>query len=763
MSRWLILATGLAGVLQLLLAIAAPPVFSGPGAEAQHLGAIMGATVIWPLIIIGLFSIGRRFRTARARTIILLIIWGLFCLSHAQRFAAAQRRELTEAQVRRLLESGVRSSSTPRNGLHPSHEASPTTSQTTAGRLEFRLAADPFSPELRPKTAPSPALVAPPAASAASAVADDAEFSRGSDKRLIERLEHAQEDEYHRVVAGYAHAIEARPGDARLALERLRFIERFSFSEDVTIASAEDDRQRATDYLYSVFPDEPGTVLHRLGTLWGAELEQEAQAYAAAVRRWPAADAAAFHLMRARAAAATGSSEEARRLALMSFESAPTADAAILYTRHIGSDATARSRSLDLLQHSVFEAAEPWVQRQQLDLLFTVGAEAPALALYDRLREAAPEVLADTELAASLARAGRVDAARSILADVEVTEWNRARELRLRYEFELEHGSGEQALKAYRDWRDAGPMNDFLLRERLRLLQRHPGAAWTLEDLPGALMLALVFLVSLACPLVVLLPIHYWSLLRQRRGKAAGWPGASWNLKHAWLLLGAHAGAVVVALWCFAPDTLAQWMADDTDAPATVIPAADLYRAQLWIWAVVALLAAALLHRARAWRLFRPTCWGWWKSIGIGCGLAVVLRMVLGLVDSLVPGGLVAPAIEAGTIAESLFGEILDAHGAGGLFLIVGLAVPVLEEVMFRGVLLQAFARHIPFGWANVVQAAGFALIHENLPLMPFYFTMGVCTGILARRSGSLLAPIAVHAMNNTLACIVLATLHAGG
>ncbi len=757
-TGWLITATVLTGLLQLVLAIATPPLSVGPGAGAQKLGLVLGATVVWPLIVIGVFSIGRRFRTSRARGIILLIVWGLFSLSHASRFAAGERRASIDPHARARLESGVRSA-TMRDTLRSTPPQAPKPGFMDEGGLEFRLLADPFSPERRAIVAPSQPAPAP--AAVASAVADD--FARGSDKRFIERLEHAQEDEYHRIVAGYAHAVRARPGDDVLALERVRFIERFCFAEDVVIDSAEADRQEALDHLYSRFPDEPGTVLHRLGSLWGADLEREAQAYVAEVSRWPAEDAAAFHLMRGRAAAAAGASGEARRLAMLSFTTAPTTDAALLHAHHAADEATARARAAELLQHAVFDDAEPWLLRQKLNLLFTLGAEGSATALYDQLRTLAPEVLADSELAGPLARAGRVEEARALLAQTEATDWNRERELRRRYDFELEHGSGEQALSAYRAWHDASALADPFLRERLKVFQKHPGATWSREDIPGLVMLCAVMAAALACPLVVLLPIHYWSLLRQRRGKRGGWPGSSWNLRHAWLLLGVHAASIFAALWYFSPDSLIQWFVNEPDLTEPVIRAADLYQAQLWIWAMLGAVLLGLIARARAWRLFLPGGWGFWKSVGIGCGLALGARMILGFVASLLPEGLVAAGFSPGTITQSLFTEILNRHGSAGLLLIVGVAVPVLEEVMFRGVVLQAFARHIPFGWANVLQAVAFALIHENLPLAPFYFAMGVCTGILARRSGSLLAPMAMHIANNTLACVVLASVHAAG
>jgi hypothetical protein len=90
------------------------------------------------------------------------------------------------------------------------------------------------------------------------------------------------------------------------------------------------------------------------------------------------------------------------------------------------------------------------------------------------------------------------------------------------------------------------------------------------------------------------------------------------------------------------------------------------------------------------------------------------------------------------------------------LILVVAGFVPLVEELLFRGVLLEALAKHIPFWWANVGQALLFASVHENYRLLPFFLAFGVVCGVLARRSQALLAPMAVHSLNNLTVCFVL-------
>ena len=89
-----------------------------------------------------------------------------------------------------------------------------------------------------------------------------------------------------------------------------------------------------------------------------------------------------------------------------------------------------------------------------------------------------------------------------------------------------------------------------------------------------------------------------------------------------------------------------------------------------------------------------------------------------------------------------------------------------VEEIAFRGFLLQCLARAWPFWVANIVSATLFVAIHfpgwvlaGDVPLLPGrllpmceIFMLGVVNGWLLRRSGSLWAPILLHATNNAIA-----------
>ena len=87
-------------------------------------------------------------------------------------------------------------------------------------------------------------------------------------------------------------------------------------------------------------------------------------------------------------------------------------------------------------------------------------------------------------------------------------------------------------------------------------------------------------------------------------------------------------------------------------------------------------------------------------------------------------------------------------------------AVPVAEEVLFRGVILPRLAPWMGAAWAIVASSAVFAVLHEGFGNEPFglraadAFESALIQGWARLRTGGLTAPITMHIVNN--ACALL-------
>ena len=84
-----------------------------------------------------------------------------------------------------------------------------------------------------------------------------------------------------------------------------------------------------------------------------------------------------------------------------------------------------------------------------------------------------------------------------------------------------------------------------------------------------------------------------------------------------------------------------------------------------------------------------------------------------------------------------------------GMFLAVVVMAPVLEEISFRGLLLNRWGYKWGLGKALIATSLVFGILHAN----PVGITViGLVAAILYIQTGSLIAPIALHALNNLVA-----------
>lgn len=87
----------------------------------------------------------------------------------------------------------------------------------------------------------------------------------------------------------------------------------------------------------------------------------------------------------------------------------------------------------------------------------------------------------------------------------------------------------------------------------------------------------------------------------------------------------------------------------------------------------------------------------------------------------------------------------------------VGLAAPISEELFFRGAIFTWFREHYTLWPAVVASSLLFALGHiDTLAVVVTSFILGMVNALLYERYRSIWVPIAVHAVNNTLAILLV-------
>jgi len=91
-------------------------------------------------------------------------------------------------------------------------------------------------------------------------------------------------------------------------------------------------------------------------------------------------------------------------------------------------------------------------------------------------------------------------------------------------------------------------------------------------------------------------------------------------------------------------------------------------------------------------------------------------------------------------------------HGSVWLaFACVALALPLAEEVLFRGYLFEALKRYLPDAPVVILTAFGFAFVHfQGIYFAPL-FGFGLVQGWVRLKTGSLRLPVLLHVLNNGL------------
>jgi membrane protease YdiL (CAAX protease family) len=222
------------------------------------------------------------------------------------------------------------------------------------------------------------------------------------------------------------------------------------------------------------------------------------------------------------------------------------------------------------------------------------------------------------------------------------------------------------------------------------------------------------------------------------------------------------------------PDFVIAWVAGvlaGAVAAAPVTPASGAPRRDQVAAVVVGLFVQSAVSLAVVWWISRAKGRGSpavdfglrfdgrdWAWAGVGVAIAVVTSLALAPLTQLLPKG---------DRSQDIVDTFKAASGLGVAWFVLGVLVlaPVVEELLFRGVLLRSLARRIPPAAAVFVSALVFALVHPlldptlgTLVAVPALLALGLVSATEALRTGSLSRSIALHAGFNLLTVVTVLT-----
>ncbi len=122
-----------------------------------------------------------------------------------------------------------------------------------------------------------------------------------------------------------------------------------------------------------------------------------------------------------------------------------------------------------------------------------------------------------------------------------------------------------------------------------------------------------------------------------------------------------------------------------------------------------------------------------------------------------IPGALMDKYLPAPSWFWELFNKIFEGDfGWWGAFLKVAVIAPIIEEPIFRGMILQGFRRNYNSFVAVFMSALLFALFHLNPWQFPATFVLGLLLGWLVVRTDSIFLSILGHSINNAMVLLTI-------
>lgn len=564
---------------------------------------------------------------------------------------------------------------------------------------------------------------------------------------------------YDSILHQFDQYIAQNPGDYKVSIERCRLIENAYYDSYEDYNPNYDEAVACVDTLIANFPTEPEVLLLKVDYLYGEELTEYLRELNDGVPLNDNWDSHAWKLYKLLAENYENESnyEFAIRFGNLAKEQKDSLDLTLMMGR-LYKEQNNTAQAIEVLSSSIDTLDLSWELNQKGKLLLELGAPDKAIEAFRLAKRDSTGWQDQSALAQALMDKGLYTEAREYLAkEVSETTWNKEKALRKLFVYDLTYGSLDSAKVAYRELVELNFMSDPIGIDRIRLFFKAPLFHWTFDDILHILLLLLILFVLLIFPYLWILPIHYIGNYFRTKGMQLSASEFRWGLRHFWIICSGYLIISVVAVAIVDYPTIIS-MFDESIVYGEVTPEISKANATLTLLFCSGLLVMTIFLLKRTdLRLFWGTLQSKGRAIGVGIGVALLLKVGLGIYAAILRFADISLFEDSALGMLSINDDIISVnqfyHPLLG-FLMVVIIVPIYEEILFRGVLLSACEKHMKFWIANSLQAVAFALVHQELKLIPFYFAFAFVCGYYRNKTQSLATGISLHVTNNLLAFI---------
>lgn len=112
------------------------------------------------------------------------------------------------------------------------------------------------------------------------------------------------------------------------------------------------------------------------------------------------------------------------------------------------------------------------------------------------------------------------------------------------------------------------------------------------------------------------------------------------------------------------------------------------------------------------------------------------------------------PALQKSVEAMNTGAKNIAGGNLFGTFMIAVISAPIIEELLFRGIVFKSLRKVAPAWIAILISSVLFGAYHLNIVQASYATLMGIVAGIVYEKKKNLLFPIFVHFANNLVAML---------
>ena len=562
---------------------------------------------------------------------------------------------------------------------------------------------------------------------------------------FIEQVGNAQESSYSEVIAYYEEELRKR-ASVYLKIQKCTFIDKVFFNEDEYYNPKFEEFETCLEELKSNYSNSVEAVIyyhfHQYEESSITILEEIVDSLNQTESELP------YNIWMAYKDLANHYSDENPGLTISyakdAMKSNESEDLSILIAKQyvkINEKASAERVLID----NVDSTAIDYNEYERAELLEELGNYELAYQIYLRLNEDWDN---QSEIGRVLKVLGRTDEARKYLREASNNNWNKRKALEEIFLFDLEYSSIDSLEVSYNEMRDQGFWADPFGIYRAKMFSEKGIIDFRGRDLLPFFSFIVLILICLVIPYLWIVPIHSFGKWRNDHGVIRTPFDQRWDLKHFWYI------SSLFLMVSFLTEILfnySEFVASFNDEFIEE-NINRLVLAKTFVLSDIILIAGTfILFKKKDFSYFLGERGDIGKNIGLGIAFYILLRIVFGISTFFSGSDTSAGLQGVSIIEESIFG-VTENYGSFVAFFAVVIVAPIIEEIQFRGIMLGSASKYIPFWAANIIQSLFFVAAHDNYSLFIFYFCFGMFTGYLRKKTGSYVAPIALHMVNNFIA-----------